>query len=318
MQKTVLLISQNPDDKAFVSQVAKNLNLKFDWVQILDHEAISKVDSRIVAVFADIRPDGNLKDFETSLENKIQKNFVHALVNPKELTNLDAVFLSPAVGHVVIRRFDDLNQGAAIYSRIVDATIKNKFAGVHTLLPDLNATQIKLENTNQRHSTVDVVSHHLKDVGCEDLMANYTATAVDELLTNALYDAKAEHLGRPIDLLSFASSDVALDPKSAIEVFYGISDQYLAVTVIDHMGSLNRAKVLRHIAKGYSGMQNLGNRVTTGGAGVGLAMISRSGGSLFFACQPGVRTEVTVFYRLTNRLSEFRAQFQFVSTQLLD
>ena len=45
MQKTVLLISQNPDDKAFVSQVAKNLNLKFDWVQILDHEAISKVDS---------------------------------------------------------------------------------------------------------------------------------------------------------------------------------------------------------------------------------------------------------------------------------
>jgi hypothetical protein len=51
------------------------------------------------------------------------------------------------------------------------------------------------------------------------------------------------------------------------------------------------------------------------GAGIGLASIFRSGGSICFACEKEVKTEVTVLFKKTDNFREFKDQFKFIATQ---
>src|SRR6185295_17880989 len=97
----------------------------------------------------------------------------------------------------------------------------------------------------------------------------------------------------------------------------GMDDDSIGVTVIDLIGSLKPNQVLARLAAIHRRQIMLGLDGTEEGSGLGLAMIMRSGGSLYFAGVHGQRTEVTALFRRRRGTTSARGRFQFVSTRLL-
>jgi hypothetical protein len=94
----------------------------------------------------------------------------------------------------------------------------------------------------------------------------------------------------------------------------GYDGEYIAVSVGDNFGSLDKAKLLNHMSKVYTESEYK-LKATSAGAGIGLAQVFRSGGSFVFVSESRVKTEVSVIFRKTDNYREFREQFRFISTQ---
>jgi hypothetical protein len=94
----------------------------------------------------------------------------------------------------------------------------------------------------------------------------------------------------------------------------GFDGVYVAISAVDHFGSLDKAKLLKHISRLYSD-EEYKIKTAVAGAGIGLATVFRSGGSFYFVSENRVRTEVTVFFKKTDNFREFKDQFRFISTQ---
>jgi hypothetical protein len=145
-------------------------------------------------------------------------------------------------------------------------------------------------------------------------MATVAANAVDELLMNAMFDAPVDGSGRPVYNAISRNTAFALEERNAIEMNVGFDGSQIGISVIDQFGSLDRGRLLAHVSKKYSeDAYKLKNIVA--GAGIGLATIFRTGGSLIFASENGVRTEATVVFRRTDNFRDFKEQFRYLVAQ---
>jgi hypothetical protein len=139
-------------------------------------------------------------------------------------------------------------------------------------------------------------------------MADFVANATDELLMNAIYDAPAAAVGGKDRVARGQSFQL---PES-VELVVGQSDAYMAVSVVDRFGSLNKSKLFQHILKCFK-ENDYQIDPTVAGAGIGLALTFSTGASFVFTTDIGKQTEVTLMIRKTPKWRDFRNQYRFVS-----
>jgi hypothetical protein len=153
------------------------------------------------------------------------------------------------------------------------------------------------------------------DLGISSRISNVIATAVDELLMNAIYDAPQSSDGQQRFSKVRRDTPIELDESSFVEFLVDCDDHYLGVTVVDQFGTLNRKKLFNSLLRGH---MNLASKINAEeeNAGIGLATTFKQGGSLVYVTRPGKRTEATTFFKLEKSYRDFKNQFRFVSVHI--
>lgn len=321
MPKSVLLISPRPDDQLFASALAasagltlKHANNPMEGVAILANE-----DSPII--LADTSTEAHYQALEVAIQesvgifsDKINSNAIHFL-SSEELENVGYLIQSPLFGHFILRNYHDPKEAGQHYGRIVKATLVERAFGLSNLLkPGTKIQTVKLKSSNQKQDAVEAVKTFLIAAKFQSRMATVIANAVDELLMNAIFDAPIDQLGKPVFSSTARSAVFKLEGRQEVEMHVGYDGQYVAISALDHFGSLDKVKLLSHISKIYS-KEEYKIRTSTAGAGIGLATVFHSGGSFFFVSESQHLTEVIVFFKRTDNFREFKDQFRFLSTQ---
>jgi hypothetical protein len=120
---------------------------------------------------------------------------------------------------------------------------------------------------------------------------------VDELLMNALYDAPIAADGARVFAGVPTRERVRLRTQHVVHVAWALDGDRFEIAVRDAFGSIDRATVLRHLAKGDA---DGGPRSGTGGAGLGLYLVASEVSALWFHVTRGVATEVSCVFDVHN------------------
>jgi hypothetical protein len=321
VSKSLLLISQLAEDKAFAAEVAAEAGLDL----LLADDANSGtelVNSQEPAViFVDVTTEAQFREFEAALQekvglfsDKVNVNAIHFL-SSSDLTEISFLIQSPIFGHYLMRNYGDVKVTGQHYGRIVKSSQAERAFDLAALLrPEAKIQVVKLQSTSQKQEAVEAIKSYLEAAQFQSRMATSIANAVDELLMNAMFDAPIDELGKNIYSQTPRSTVFELKGKHEVEMKVGFDGNYIAVTAVDKFGSLDKVKLMKHIAKIYTD-EEYKVKTSVAGAGLGLATVFHSGGSFYFVSESRTRTEVTVFFKRTESYRDFKDQFRFISTQ---
>jgi hypothetical protein len=321
IKTTLLLISSRLEDQAFANDVARLAKLRLLVVDDpnLGVEAIQK--GEVATIWVGVNDQDEYLRFEKMIDknfgifsDKISPNSIHYL-SPPDLQSLGFLVQSPLFGNFVTTKFNPVLESATHYAKIIEMTLAprafdiQKTFGTHGKLETIN-----FDNTRQKQSGVEKVKEYLLRHDFKSRMADIISNSVDELIMNAMFDAPIDERGRRIYSRTPRDTEIELNAKQKVQLNYGVINGHAVVNVVDLFGSLNKAELFNRMAKRY--VEEEYKVVNSyAGAGIGLATVFRSGGSFLFVSEPGVRTEVTVFFKKTDNFKDFKDQFRFISTQ---
>jgi hypothetical protein len=119
---------------------------------------------------------------------------------------------------------------------------------------------------------------------------------LDEMMMNALYDAPVDEQGRQIFSEIPTKTRISLRVEQKVVVQYACDGKQFVIGVRDAFGTLDRATVLRYLHKCLHSEQQIDRK--TGGAGLGLYLITNSSTGVYFNVLPGVATEAVCTFDL--------------------
>jgi hypothetical protein len=319
--KTLLLISQRPEDLEFATEVAAVAELTVLPATSAMEGATLIANGDVSIILADTSTEAQYLELENSIQekvglfsDKINANAIHFL-SSATLEEVPYLIRSPLFGHFISRNYGDPKAAGSHYGKIVRATLADRAFGLGLLLaPTAKVQIVKLASTSQKQEVVEAVRNYLVSAKFQTRMASVVANAVDELLMNAMFDAPSDEFGKPTLANTSRATHFVLEGKNQVEMHLGFDGNYVGISAIDQFGSLDKNKLLSHISKIYT-EEEYKVKTSVAGAGIGLATVYRSGGSFFFVSESSSRTEVTVFFRRTDSFRDFKDQFRFISTQ---
>lgn len=321
MTNTLLLISSNPNDQAFAASVAQTVGLTLEQTADVKQGAQAIADGRVKVVFIDGSTAQHYAAVEVAIQeavglfsDKVDANFIH-FISSDGLDKAPYLIQSPLFGHFVVRNYGNPVETGEHYGRIIKAALGGKCFGLEKLMkPGTKIQSIQLQSSAQKQGAVEAVKNYLVAAKFQARMASLVSNAVDELLMNSMFDAPTDQLGKQLYAAVPRSTVLKLEGKQAVELQIGFDGKYAGIMSIDHFGSLDKAKLASHLSKAYT-TEEYRVKTSVAGAGIGLATVFNTGGSLVFVSESGTRTEVSVFFRQTDNFRDFKDQFRFISTQ---
>ena len=320
MASKILLISERPEDREFAKEVAGAAGLPLVIVAgPAEAEAdLSLGEPRVV--LADLSKDHQFTVFQSCLERwigegkgQIHPNFVH-IIGTESMEKIRPLASTFLFGHFVVRNFGCPTEAGRLYGRIIQRLSVGSLGGMKNIIPPpANVAVVKLTHSADRARVNQGVEDYLtQQASTQPRMASIIVNAVDELLMNAIYDAPSTLGGEQSFKAVARNADIELSGRHEVELQMAHDDDYVAFTVIDRFGSLHKQSLLSHVFRSFSDREYEVNEFVAG-AGLGLATTLKTGGSLLFLSEPGIRTEVTVLFKRARNLREFKEQFRFIS-----
>ncbi len=323
----ILAFAKDKNSIRFASSVAKACSRPLYLCdQFNEMVELSRSLTAYAAVLLFFESSQEVREFDKSTAGQLDPNRVHVICASQDEDTLRAALYGSSIGHIGLKK----NAGSFFtpadtrcYSRLILLALNEAPArGITTLLAEDAAIEtLVISESSQKASASQAVIQHLLDHGCGERTADVIATTADELLMNAIYDSRVDGAGKQ---LLFSADDTEGFNVHGVELNIGVDSDFVAIHVSDCNGSLDRQKVLRHISKVTESpeVQNQHlNESARNSAGIGLALIVRSGASLCFVTEPGKWTEVTAFFpgssRAKKRTKDFKSQFQFISTFII-
>jgi hypothetical protein len=321
LAKSLLLISEKPEDQAFAVEVAKATGLSYQTARDPKHGVEIILQESPVVILVDATTGAQYQAFENAIQesiglfsDRINANAIH-FISSDDLEKAPYLVQSPLFGHFLTRTYGDPAEAGAYYGRIVRQTFKPRAFGLQELLAAGTKIQVvKLQLSTQKLDAVEAVRNFAIAAKFQARMATTIANAVDEILMNAIFDAPIDELGRPLYKVTSRSSQLKLEGRNAVEMHIGFDGKYIGIAAVDNFGSLDKNSLLSHVSKIYT-EEEYKVKASVASAGIGLATVYRSGGSLFFTSESRVKTEVTVMFKRTENFREFKDQFRYLSTQ---
>lgn len=323
MSREVLLISSHPDDASFAAAVALSAGVSLSVHPDPRDAARKLVTSDPMATIIDVTELKNLRAFESEIQktvgifsDKVSLNKMY-LVSDKALSDSREVVLSPLFGTFYKRPKAAIEESGTAFGRFVSASDTLSTADISKYLAEKAKVQtVTLSNTNQKLDAVEAVRKYLVEAKFQGRIASLISNAVDELLMNAMYDAPVDELGKQLYTMTARNQNRALTGKSSVLLKLGFDGDRVGISVTDFYGSVDRQKLLNHVSSNYNRRAYMIS-ATNAGAGLGVANVFRSGGSLSYLCESGIKTESTLLYKVTHSYREFKDQFRFFSAQFI-
>jgi hypothetical protein len=143
-------------------------------------------------------------------------------------------------------------------------------ADANTLLSAAEAAFSKaVSGSADREPILSAVEAHLGDAGIRSRVIARAVNAIEELLTNAVYDAPTDEAGRRVHLETDRRQAVNLDTRALPVLTVQVVEGRITVTMQDPFGSLEASAFRNFLARGLRG--DFADKA--GGAGLGFARI---------------------------------------------
>jgi hypothetical protein len=155
----------------------------------------------------------------------------------------------------------------------------------------VETTSTRIRLSDEKGAVVQSAVNFAADLDVHPRLVEKFATAADELITNAFYNAPVDAYGRPRFAHLPRSTPVELPPQEAVVVTTCCDGQTLGVSIVDSFGAMTREQSLHSLV---NCLRNEGERPdrNKGGAGIGLYMTFDSLNQLVLNLAPGRKTEV--------------------------
>lgn len=141
-------------------------------------------------------------------------------------------------------------------------------------------------------------------LGCNRRSVEMIETVVDELITNAVYNAPRTPDGKAKYAARSRREPVVLEPHEAGQLQVACDGNYIAIAQIDPFGALTQETVIsylnRCLVKGPDQISD-----ASGGAGIGLYRIFQSLSKFIINIDPGKKTEVITLIDLRLSMRRF-------------
>lgn len=320
MSQSLILVSNRPDDLVFAKTVAEIAGL--DFVQTVDLMEITNAikEQDVGAILVDFVNEQGFRTFEAAIHDQVglfsdrlNANRFHYL-SDLDLEERKFLCESPIFGNFILRKFVGSDRAARAgnrYGYVVRATVQERAFGIKTFFhPKSQVQTIQMKRSTQKQQVVEALRAYLIKAKYPTRMANTIANAVDELIMNAIFAAPTDALGRRTYEQTPRDTDMELEGKSSIEVSIAFDGIQVGICAADQYGSIDKEKVLKHLSTVYRDEQYK-MKMTTAGAGIGLATTFRNGGSLIFVSEKNSRSEVTVIFERLDNIREFKDQFRY-------
>lgn len=321
MIKSLLLISDQPEDVSFVAEVCQfnqaSLQVMPDPKQAVEFLTANSP----IAIFINVDNLKVLNEFEMEAQQRfglfsdqVQAHRFH-FISSRSLGENRDVTKSPFFGSYFQRPTEEVEDKARFYGRFVDASEKRVTHELGHFLSEKGKVQtLTLTHSDQKQEAAEAVRQYLIQAKVPARISNIIANAVDELLMNAIFDAPADEFGRPIYTSTVRSQSRQLLGQEEVSMKIGFDGFYVGISITDHFGLLDRGRLLNHVSMNYRD-QEYTVKQGNAGAGLGLATVFKSGGSLIYHCENGVKTEATLLYRAFSNYRDFKNQFHFFSAK---
>lgn len=177
--------------------------------------------------------------------------------------------------------------------------------GVEKYLPTWNVKihEHEVGCTDDKLVVIDELDEYLDLIDSHRGIKEAVLLVADELLMNAIFNAPRDAQGRPKYDQRDRCRPLSLEPAERARFKYACDGRYIALSVTDRFGSLDRDVILGYLRSSLEGGQaEIQDR--TSGAGLGLHMVFSSITQLTFNIQKGVSTEViALFYARSGTLA---------------
>ena len=148
--------------------------------------------------------------------------------------------------------------------------------------------KIELHRSEQKDAVVERAETFAIEAGCHPRVAQQIATAVDELVTNALYNAPVDPKGAALYAHLPRSIPVRLDRHITLQL--ASDDRRIAISALDPYGSLLPSVVIEYLSRCFAERTPLMSE-QRGGAGLGLYYLFNLLHSFIINLEPGHATE---------------------------
>ena len=302
--KEVVLISTRQADFDFITFLALKLNLKLRTYKNVDTKPEINEDSLI---FVDVSSEELFFKYEnyTKKINKVCSHFI----SDQPINKQRYIPKSVSFSGYIQRGKNSIYELAEQYILAIQSPSIEKLNQKPILSKKINFT-----NTRQKHQAIDQVAKDLRGKSVSERIVSIVLNAVDEIVMNGMFDSQIDQEGQQVYRFTPRTAEFDLADKSSVSLNYSLSEDYILLSAVDNFGSFNREKFYDYIArikskKDFSSPEE--------GAGLGLAQIFLSGGSVFLYCEPGQKTEVFVLFKKTNSLSDFKSQSKFITSSVM-
>jgi hypothetical protein len=152
-------------------------------------------------------------------------------------------------------------------------------------------TMDRLHASEERNAVVDRTVAFASSLDIHPRLVENIATALEELVTNALYDAPTDAEGQPRFTHLPRTAPITLDPGEEILVQVCCDGETFGISVTDPFGSLTTERSLTHLVRSFHVKQQPTD-TKKGGAGLGLFMTFDSLNHMVVNICRNTRTEV--------------------------
>ena len=170
--------------------------------------------------------------------------------------------------------------------------------GVEPYRVDIVESRFKMDYVHQ-------VADYARRLGCNERVVEMVETVVDELVTNAIYNAPRDASGNAKYAKMSRREPVVLEPHEIGTLEFACDGNHIAVSQSDPFGALTHDTIVSYLTRCLvKGPQQISD--ASGGAGIGLYRVFQSLSKFIINIEPGVRTEVISLIDLRLSMKQFR------------
>jgi hypothetical protein len=184
--------------------------------------------------------------------------------------------------------------------------LRQDLFGLHKyLLWGVEPYCVTIKESQRKQDYISEVSSYAESLGTSERTIELIETIVDELVTNAIFNAPRTPDGQPKYARLSRREQVVLDDSEVAELQFACDGDYIAIGQIDPFGALTQETVVtylnRCLVKGPKQFSE-----ATGGAGIGLYRVFQSLSKFIVNIDPGRKTEVISLIDLRLSMKRFR------------
>ncbi len=164
---------------------------------------------------------------------------------------------------------------------------------------------VTIKDSRYKQDYINEVSGYAMSLGCNERTIELVETIVDEVVTNAIFNAPRTAEGKPKYAKLSRREHVMLEENEVAELQFACDGDYIAISQIDPFGSLTQDTVVEYLnrclVKGPNQFSD-----ASGGAGIGLFRVFQSLSKFVVNIEPGAKTEVIALIDLRLSMKRFR------------
>lgn len=227
------------------------------------------------------------------------------LANANVRSEYPRLFASGILTNLVAKNDDLAPQELLVTVRKI---LRSDIFGIEKYFPwGVEPLTFQIRSSRAKAEVLRVSEEYAQKLGVHSRISAHLCTVMDELVTNAVYNAPVDAEGKHRFAHLSRTTHVELEPHEEIVVKLCSDGRQLGVSVSDPFGSLSEQRVLDYLAKCFRRDDDQVDR-KAGGAGLGLFYIFDALSHFIVNIAATRQTEMIGLFKLTSSYRDFVAQ----------